>query len=225
MFIFFSVVHFALLLEVCFIVTLNLAVLTFFHCPFCCFFFYTILIYSSSFSDFVNSWLAICRTVGERRPSWLQPSKTSICWSTWWLQCPTRWGSRQRVIGKVLEQTSLRFCQTARKCGTWSPLDWTHKSFSQSATPCIPFRCLQTRSGKALVSLSYPKRVLHRLRTSTLAGNEDETDLTKATTSRALDCMEVLGYRTASGQHLIPEINYTRVRMSQASSERWRLKC
>ncbi|XP_030224922.1 zinc finger BED domain-containing protein 1-like [Gadus morhua] len=104
-------------------------------------------------------------------------------------ECPTRWGSRQKMISRVLEQ-SKALCQvlsedrkTRHLVPTWQDTD-VLESINNALGPLQEFT--DALSGEDYVSVSYLKPVLHLLRTATLAETDEETDLTKEIKSRAL---------------------------------------
>ncbi|XP_060796344.1 E3 SUMO-protein ligase ZBED1-like [Neoarius graeffei] len=108
-------------------------------------------------------------------------------------ECPTRWGSRQKMIGRVLEQ-SKALCQvlsedrkTRHLVPTWQDTD-VLESINVALGPLQEFT--DALSGEDYVSVSYLKPVLHLLRTSTLAESDQNTDLTKEIKSRALHYIE-----------------------------------
>lgn len=97
-------------------------------------------------------------------------------------ECPTRWGSRQKMIGRVLEQSkalSQVLSDDKKMCHlvtTWQDTD-VLESINNAIGPFQEFT--DALSGEAYVSVSYLKPVLHLLRTSTLAEHEEDRDLTK----------------------------------------------
>ena len=104
-------------------------------------------------------------------------------------ECPTRWGSRQKMISRVLEQ-SKALCQvlsedrkTRHLVPTWQDTD-VLEFINHALGPLQEFT--DALSGEDYVSVSYLKPVLHLLRTATLAETDEETDLTKEIKSRAL---------------------------------------
>ncbi|XP_063732505.1 E3 SUMO-protein ligase ZBED1-like isoform X1 [Eleginops maclovinus] len=108
-------------------------------------------------------------------------------------ECPTRWGSRQKMIGRVLEQ-SKALCQvlsedrkTRHLVLTWQDTD-VLESVNNDLGPLQEFT--DALSGEDYVSVSYLKPVLHLLRTATLAETDQDTNLTKEIKSRALHYIE-----------------------------------
>ncbi|XP_063759366.1 E3 SUMO-protein ligase ZBED1-like isoform X1 [Eleginops maclovinus] len=108
-------------------------------------------------------------------------------------ECPTRWGSRQKMIGRVLEQ-SKALCQvlsedrkTRHLVLTWQDTD-VLESVNNALGPLQEFT--DALSGEDYVSVSYLKPVLHLLRTATLAETDQDTNLTKEIKSRALHYIE-----------------------------------
>lgn len=108
-------------------------------------------------------------------------------------ECPTRWGSRQKMIARVLEQSQAlsQVLYEDRKMRhlvpTWQDTE-VLESVSATLHPLQDFT--DALSGESYVSVSYLKPVLHLLKTETLAEKEDDTNLTKAIKSRALGYME-----------------------------------
>ncbi|XP_060774450.1 E3 SUMO-protein ligase ZBED1-like [Neoarius graeffei] len=108
-------------------------------------------------------------------------------------ECPTRWGSRQKMTGRVLEQ-SKALCQvlsedkkTWHLVPTWPDTD-VLESINGALGPLQEFT--DALSGEDYISVSYLKPVLHLLRTSMLAESDQDTDLTKEIKSRALHYIE-----------------------------------
>ncbi|XP_063075476.1 E3 SUMO-protein ligase ZBED1-like [Engraulis encrasicolus] len=108
-------------------------------------------------------------------------------------ECPTRWGSRQKMIGRVLEQ-SKALCQvlsedrkTRHLVPTWQDTD-VLESINNALGPLQEFT--DALSGEDYVSVSYLKPVLHLLRTATLAEDDEDTDLTKEIKTKALHYIE-----------------------------------
>ncbi|XP_038129439.1 E3 SUMO-protein ligase ZBED1-like [Cyprinodon tularosa] len=108
-------------------------------------------------------------------------------------ECPTRWGSRQKMIERVLGQ-SKALCQvlsedrkTRHLVPTWQDTD-VLESVNNALGPLQEFT--DALSGEDYVSVSYLKPVLHLLRTATLAVTDQDTDLTKEIKSKALHYIE-----------------------------------
>lgn len=108
-------------------------------------------------------------------------------------ECPTRWGSRQKMIGRVLEQSKVlsqvlsEDKKTHHLVPTWQDTD-VLESINNALGPLQEFT--DALSGEAYVSVSYLKPVLHLLRTSTLTESDEDSDLTKEIKSRALGYIE-----------------------------------
>ena len=85
-------------------------------------------------------------------------------------ESPTRWGSRQKMIGRVLEQSKAlsqvlsEDKKTRHLVPTWQDTD-VLESINNALGPLQEFT--DALSGEAYVSVSYLKPVLHLLRTST----------------------------------------------------------
>ncbi|XP_067274669.1 E3 SUMO-protein ligase ZBED1-like isoform X1 [Pseudorasbora parva] len=107
-------------------------------------------------------------------------------------ECPTRWGSRQKMIQRVLEQQRAisDFLSANRKSRHLVPssqdLD-VLESINQALQPLQEFT--DALSGESYVSVSYVKPVLHLMNTSVLAANEEDSDLTKSIKMKILDYM------------------------------------
>ncbi|XP_061918596.1 E3 SUMO-protein ligase ZBED1-like [Entelurus aequoreus] len=108
-------------------------------------------------------------------------------------ECPTRWGSRQRMIGRVLEQSKAlsqvlsEDKKTRHLVPTWQDTD-VLESLNNALGPLQEFT--DALSGEAYVSVSYLKPVLHLLRTSILTVDKDDPDLPRDIKSRALRYIE-----------------------------------
>lgn len=106
-------------------------------------------------------------------------------------ECPTRWGSRQKMIERVLEQRrALSDVLSADRKSrhlvpTWQDLDIL-ESVNQALQPLQEFT--DALSSESYVSVSYVKPVLHLMKTSVLAEEED-SDLTKSIKMKILDYM------------------------------------
>ncbi|XP_028300964.1 zinc finger BED domain-containing protein 1-like [Gouania willdenowi] len=97
-------------------------------------------------------------------------------------ECPTRWGSRQAMIGRVLEQqkaiAEVLYNDTRNRHLTpsWQDID-VLEAINKSLSPLVEFT--DALSGEQYVSVSFVKPTLHLFNTSILAVQEDETDLAK----------------------------------------------
>ncbi len=107
-------------------------------------------------------------------------------------ECPTRWGSRQRMIQRVLEQQRAisDVLSADRKSRhlvpSWQDLD-VLESINQALQPLQEFT--EALSGERYVSVSYVKPVLHLMNTSILAAKEEDSDLTKSIKMNILEYM------------------------------------
>lgn len=107
-------------------------------------------------------------------------------------ECPTRWGSRQKMIERVLEQQrALSDVLSADRKSrhlvpTWQDLDIL-ESVNQALQPLQEFT--DALSSESYVSVSYVKPVLHLMKTSVLAEKEEDSDLTKSIKMKILDYM------------------------------------
>ncbi|XP_076874456.1 E3 SUMO-protein ligase ZBED1-like [Brachyhypopomus gauderio] len=105
-------------------------------------------------------------------------------------ECQTRWGSRQMMMSRILEQQkALTLVLSAEKkvrhlIPTWQDID-VLESVSKTLGPLLDFT--DALSGEDYVSVSYVKPVLHLFNTSILQRQEEDTDLTKKLKSEILD--------------------------------------
>ncbi|XP_053179067.1 E3 SUMO-protein ligase ZBED1-like [Scomber japonicus] len=94
----------------------------------------------------------------------------------------TRWGSRQRMVARVLEQqkaiTEVLSADknTRHLIPTWQDID-VLESMNAALTPLLEFT--DSLSGESYVTVSYVKPVLHLFRSNLLEVNEGDTQLTK----------------------------------------------
>ncbi len=97
-------------------------------------------------------------------------------------ETPTRWGSRQMMIQRVLEQEKAlsQVLKADRKTKhlvpTWQDTD-VLESISRTLGPLLEFT--DALSGEEYVSVSYIKPVLHLFNNTVLAAADDDTELTK----------------------------------------------
>ncbi|XP_056445916.1 E3 SUMO-protein ligase ZBED1-like isoform X2 [Gadus chalcogrammus] len=96
-------------------------------------------------------------------------------------ECPTRWGSRQAMISRVLEQHKAiaQVLSDDRKARhlipSWQDTDIL-ESISKALQPLTEFT--DALSSEKYVSVSFVKPVLHLFRSSILKVQDDESDLT-----------------------------------------------
>ncbi|XP_062312234.1 E3 SUMO-protein ligase ZBED1-like [Osmerus eperlanus] len=96
-------------------------------------------------------------------------------------ETPTRWGSRQLMIQRVLEQEKAlsQVLKVNRKTRhlvpTWQDRD-VLESISKTLGPLLEFT--DALSGEEYVSVSYIKPVLHLFNNTVLAASDDDTELT-----------------------------------------------
>lgn len=97
-------------------------------------------------------------------------------------ETPTRWGSRQQMIQRVLEQEKA-ICvvlkadkKTRHLVPTWQDID-VLESVSKTLGPLLEFT--DALSGEQYVSVSYLKPVLNLFNNTVLAAAENDTELTK----------------------------------------------
>ncbi|XP_048053132.1 E3 SUMO-protein ligase ZBED1-like isoform X1 [Megalobrama amblycephala] len=105
-------------------------------------------------------------------------------------ECPTRWGSRQRMIERVLEQQKalshilLADRKTRHLVPQWQDTD-VLESVSKALRPLQEFT--DALSGEDYVSVSYLKPVLHLFSTKILAVNDEDSDLTNTIKSKIVE--------------------------------------
>ncbi|XP_033995699.1 zinc finger BED domain-containing protein 1-like [Trematomus bernacchii] len=133
-------------------------------------------------------------------------------------ECPTRWGSRQAMIDRVLEQQKAiaQVLSSDRKTRhlslTWQDVD-VLEAINKSLSPLVEFT--DTLSGEKYVSVSFFKPTLHLFNNSLLAVQEDDTDLTKSIKKKILDYLNDK-YDDAATQELLD--------MASALDPRFKLK-
>lgn len=104
--------------------------------------------------------------------------------------CPTRWGSMQQMIDRVLEQQKAlsQVLSADRKTRhlvpQWQDTD-VLESVSKALGPLQEFT--DALSSENYISVSYVKPVLHLLNTKILAVKDEDTDLTKTIKSKILN--------------------------------------
>ncbi|KAK7934198.1 hypothetical protein WMY93_005094 [Mugilogobius chulae] len=105
-------------------------------------------------------------------------------------ECPTRWGSRQRMIERVLEQQKAiqQVLSADRKqrhlVPTWQDIE-VLESISKALGPLLEFT--DALSGEQQVTVSYVKPVLSLFNSEVLAIKPDDTELTKQIKQTILD--------------------------------------
>lgn len=107
-------------------------------------------------------------------------------------ECPTRWGSRQNMIQRVLEQQKA-ICdvlsadkKSRHLVPTWQDLD-VLESINQALQPLQEFT--DALSAERYATVSYVKPVLHVMNTSLLAAKDEDSDLTKCIKKKILHYM------------------------------------
>ncbi|KAF0039325.1 hypothetical protein F2P81_007560 [Scophthalmus maximus] len=104
-------------------------------------------------------------------------------------ECPTRWGSKEMMIARVLEQAKAISqilsvdCYARSLIPTWQDID-VLESIHKALHPLLEFK--DALSGEEYVSISYLKPVLHLLATSVLAEDAEDTDLTRSLKTKVL---------------------------------------
>ena len=102
----------------------------------------------------------------------------------------TRWGSRQQMIERVLEQEEaltqvLRADKKTRHLVlTWQDIE-VLEAVSKALSPLVDFT--DALSGEQYVSVSYLKPVLHLLNEQVVKVQEDDSELTKSIKTRILE--------------------------------------
>lgn len=105
-------------------------------------------------------------------------------------ECPTRWGSRQAMVARVLEQQKAiaQVLSTDRKSRhlipSWQDID-VLESINKSLGPLVEFT--DALCGEKYVSVSCVKPTLHLFNNKLLAVQEDDTDLTKCIKKKIVD--------------------------------------
>ncbi|KAL6473716.1 hypothetical protein MHYP_G00172770 [Metynnis hypsauchen] len=97
-------------------------------------------------------------------------------------ETPTRWGSRQQMVKRVLEQKRAitevlsKDKKTRSLVPTWQDVDIL-ESIDAALSPLLEFT--DALSGESYVSVSFLKPVMHLFNTSILKEAEDDTELTR----------------------------------------------
>lgn len=105
-------------------------------------------------------------------------------------ECPTRWGSRQAMIDRVLEQHKAiaQVLSSDRKLRhltlSWQDID-VLEAINKSLSPLVEFT--DALSGEKYISVSFLKPTLHLFRNSILEVQEDDTDLVKSIKQKIVD--------------------------------------
>lgn len=105
------------------------------------------------------------------------------------IECPTRWGSRQAMVQRVLEQLPAisHVLSSDRKARhlvpTWQDVE-VLEALNKTLSPLTDFT--DALSGEQYVSISSVKPVLHLFETSVVAVQEDDLDLTRSIKSKVL---------------------------------------
>ncbi|XP_057181274.1 E3 SUMO-protein ligase ZBED1-like [Triplophysa rosa] len=105
-------------------------------------------------------------------------------------ECPTRWGSRQAMIERVIEQqkATAHVLSSDKKSRhlipTWQDMD-VLEAINKSLHPLVDFT--DALLGEKYVSVSFVKPVLHLFNSSILKVKDDDTDLSRAIKSKILE--------------------------------------
>ncbi|XP_048037844.1 E3 SUMO-protein ligase ZBED1-like [Megalobrama amblycephala] len=105
-------------------------------------------------------------------------------------ESPTRWGSREKMIERVLEQEQAisqvlaADKKTRHLVLTWQDLE-VLESVHKALKPLLEFT--DALSGESYVTVSYVKPVLHLFQSSLLARQENDTPLTQSIKASILD--------------------------------------
>ncbi|XP_066533969.1 E3 SUMO-protein ligase ZBED1 [Hoplias malabaricus] len=151
--------------------------------------------------DRVDRAVGVCKKlVGRFSASWKKKTALTAAQKDFNLpehslitECSTRWGTKEKMIERVLEQIkALNHVLSAdRKTRhlllTWQDTD-VLESIHKALHPLQEFT--DALSGEEYVSISYLKPVLHLLKTKTLAEDPEDTDLTKSVKSRIIGYLQ-----------------------------------
>ncbi|XP_055053943.2 E3 SUMO-protein ligase ZBED1 [Misgurnus anguillicaudatus] len=105
-------------------------------------------------------------------------------------ECPTRWGSRQEMISRVLEQHKAitQVLSSDRKLRhltlSWQDID-VLEAINKCLSPLVEFT--DALSGEKYISVSFLKPTLHLFNSSILAVQEDDTGLAKSIKQKIVD--------------------------------------
>ncbi|KAI7799132.1 putative zinc finger BED domain-containing protein 1-like, partial [Triplophysa rosa] len=108
-------------------------------------------------------------------------------------ESPTRWGSRQKMVSRVIEQHKAisqvlaADKKTRHLVPTWQDMD-VLESVNEALKPLLEFT--DSLSGETYVSVSYLKPVLHLFRTEVLKHSDDDTQLTKDIKAMVMDYLD-----------------------------------
>lgn len=108
-------------------------------------------------------------------------------------ECPTRWGSRQAMVQRILEQLPAisHVLSPDRKARHLIPM-WQDievlEAINNTLTPLADFT--DALSGEQYVSISSVKPVLHLFETSVLAVENDDTEFTRSLKSKILGYLQ-----------------------------------
>lgn len=104
-------------------------------------------------------------------------------------ECQTRWGSKQQMIERVLEQQkAVALVLSTDKnhkhlVPTWQDID-VLEAINKALSPLQDFT--DALSGESYVSVSSVKPVLHLLNTEALSRDKEDTELTQSIKSKVL---------------------------------------
>ena len=108
-------------------------------------------------------------------------------------ECPTRWGTRQRMMDRILEQQRAlsqvlsENRNTRHLVPSWQDIE-VLESVNRALKPLQEFT--DALSGEDYVSISYVQPVLQLLKTKTLAEDKEDSELTRSVKAKILDYME-----------------------------------
>ncbi|XP_056443520.1 E3 SUMO-protein ligase ZBED1-like isoform X2 [Gadus chalcogrammus] len=107
-------------------------------------------------------------------------------------ECPTRWGSRQEMIQRILEQLPaisqiLNDQKLRHLVPTWQDIE-VIEAMNNTLSPLAEFT--DALSGELYVSISSVKPVLHLFEISVLAVQDDDTQFTKSVKSNILKYLQ-----------------------------------
>lgn len=105
-------------------------------------------------------------------------------------ECPTRWGSRQAMVGRILEQQKAiaQVLSVDKKVRhlvpSWQDID-VLEAINRALSPLVEFT--DALSGEKYISVSFVKPTLHLFNNSILKVQEDDTDLSKTIKCKILE--------------------------------------
>ena len=164
--------------------------------PICCIF----LLENAVKDPRIDRVTGLCRKiVSTFSHSWLRRRNLAIAQKEFKLpehqlktECPTRWGSRQEMIQRILEQLPaisqiLNDRKLRHLVPTWQDIE-VIEAMNNTLSPLAEFT--DALSGELYVSISSVKPVLHLFEISVLAVQDDDTQFTKSVKSNILKYLQ-----------------------------------